>query len=176
MRTVLTVAVLALCAGPAASQQLSTNSRAQQLAASFNKHKDVVRQKFGVTRDKYLDVRSEPLVRRDIRDYAGTYEVADFGFAIDLTIAPDGSVQVRGSDDRDDFRLENANIENAVLTARKVYANGATEPFEAVFLTRTEQRTRNGPESTTVGLGVILKKPFEYSGNTFDRLFYQLKR
>jgi hypothetical protein len=180
MRTLLTIAVLASCAGTAASQQLSNTTRAEQLAASFTKHKDMVRQKAGVTKDKYLDVQSEPVVRTNVRDYAGAYEVPDLGFLIDIQVGSDGSVVAQGHD-RDanhpaSFRLDNPKIENAVLTGRKVYANGATEPFEAVFLTRTEQRTRNGPVATSLGLGVLLSTPFEFGGVTYDRLFYQLKR
>jgi hypothetical protein len=179
MRTLLTIAVLASCAGPAASQQLSNHTRAQQLAASFNKHKDVVRQKSGVTKDKYLNVRSEPVVSRNNRDYAGAYEVPDLGFVIDIQVDSGGSVLAQGYDrgpNPGSFRLENTRIENAVLTGRKVYSNRATEPFEAVFLTRTDQRTRTGPRATTLGLGVLLSTPFEFGGNTYERLFYQLKR
>ena len=179
MRTVLVIAVLASCAGPAASQQMSNDTRAEQLAASFNKHKDVVRQKRGVTKEKYVDVRSEPLVRRNVRDYAGAYEVPDLGFVIDIEVDSGGGVLAQGYDrgrSPGSFRLENAKIENAVLMGRKAYSSGATEPFEAVFLSRTEQRTRNGPWSTTLGLGVMLSTPFEFGGVTYDRLFYQLKR
>jgi hypothetical protein len=126
-----------------------------------------------------VDVRNVPDVSPNIRDYAGTYEVVDLGFVIDIQVASNGSVVAQGHDmapNPGDFRLENARIENAVLTGRKVYANGAIEPFEAVFLQRTEQRTRNGPRTTTSGLGALLNRPFERDGNTYERLFYQLKR
>jgi hypothetical protein len=55
------------------------------------------------------------------------------------------------------------------------YADGTAEPFEGVFISRAEQRTRNGPTRTTFGLGVELRTPFEFGGTTYERLFYQLK-
>jgi hypothetical protein len=177
MRTVLAIAVLAACTAPAASQQLS-NSRAHQLAASFNKYKNVVRQRAGVTKDKYANIRSEPVVRANIRDYAGTYEAPDLGFVIDIEVDAAGRILAQGHDSRPsarDFTIEHARIENALFTGRKVYANGTSEPFEGVFLSRTEQRTRNGPTRTTLGLGAQLRTPFEFGGNTYERLFYQLR-
>jgi hypothetical protein len=177
MRTVLAIAVLAACAGPAASQQL-TGSRAQQVAASFSKYKNVVRQRAGVTKDKYASIRSEPLVRGNVGDYAGTYEVPDLGFVMDIEVDAAGRVLAHGHDSRPDargFTIEQARIENALFTGRKVYADGTSEPFEGVFLSRTEQRTRNGPTWTTLGLGTLLRTPFEAGGVTYERLFYQLK-
>ena len=177
MRTVLAIAVLAACTAPAASQQISS-SRARQLAASFSKYKNVVQQRAGVTKDKYANIRSEPVVRANIRDYAGTYEAQDLGFVIDIEVDAAGRILARGHDSRPsarDFTIEHARIENALFTGRKVYANGTSEPFEGVFLSRTEQRTRNGPTRTTLGLGVQLRTLFEFGGNTYERLFYQLK-
>jgi hypothetical protein len=177
MRTLLAIAVLAACTGPAASQQLS-GSRAEQLAASFSKSKNVVRQRAGVTKDKYVSIRSEPLVRADIRDYAGTYEAPDVGFVVQIEVDAAGRVLARGHDGGSgarSFTIEHARIENALLTGRKVYADGAAEPFEGVFLSRTEQRTRNGPTQTTLGLGARLRTPFELGGITYERLFYRLR-
>jgi hypothetical protein len=177
MRTVLAIAVLAACTAPAASQQLS-NSRAHQLAALFNKDKNVVRQRAGVPKDKYANIRSEPVVRANIRDYAGTYEAPDLGFVIAIEVDAAGRILAQGHDSRPsarDFIIENARIENALFTGRKVYANGTAEPFEGVFLSRTEQRTRNGPTRTTLGLGAQLRTPFAFGGTTYERLFYQLQ-
>jgi hypothetical protein len=177
MRTLLAIAVLAAWTAPAASQQLS-NSRAHQLAAAFNKYKNVVRQKAGVIKDKYANIRSEPVVRANIREYAGTYEAQDLGFVIDIAVDAAGRILAQGHDSRPsarDFTIEHARIENALFTGRKVYADGTSEPFEGVFLSRTEQRTRDGPTRATLGLGAQLRTPFEFGGNTYERLFYQLR-
>jgi hypothetical protein len=180
MRTVLTLAVfgvLGAWTAPAASQQIST-SRALELAASFNKSKDVVRHRGDVTKDKYANTRSEPVVHEELSAYAGTYEDRDLGFVIVLAVDAAGRIRAQGHDSRPsgrDFTIENPRIENALFTGRKVYADGTAEPFEGVFLSRTEQRTRNGPMRTTLGLGVELRMPFEFGGTTYERLFYELK-
>ncbi|MDB4871919.1 MAG: hypothetical protein JWL97_2923, partial [Gemmatimonadales bacterium] len=53
----------ALCAGIASSQQAGvagSELRTQTIVASFNKSKHVVKEKRGVRKEKYLDVRSVP--------------------------------------------------------------------------------------------------------------------
>ena len=86
MRTLALVTILAACPAIALPQQSSRQSRAQQVAAAFSKHKHVVAEKRGVRREKYKDVRTEPLVKQDISQYSGVYEVVDFGDEIDLRI------------------------------------------------------------------------------------------
>ena len=178
MRTVALVALLAAYPAIAAPQQLSSPSRAQQLAAAFTKQKHVISEKRGVRREKYKDVRSEPVVRQDITEYSGVYQVDGLGDVIDLRIASDGRIQATGHDADQPSRtyvLQNAKITGALLTATKVYRDGATEPFEGVFMTRTERHSPTDPGTTTFGLGVLLATPREFEGNTFDRLFYQLR-
>ncbi|HEV8400255.1 MAG TPA: hypothetical protein VGQ18_10500 [Gemmatimonadales bacterium] len=178
MRTVALVALLAAYPAIAAPQQVSSQSRARQLAAAFTKQKHVVAEKRGVRKEKYKDVRSEPVVKQDLTEYAGVYQVVDFGDVIALRIGSDGRIQADGHDsDRPSrtFVLENAKITGAVLTAVRVYRDGRTEPFEGVFMTRTERNSPTDPGIVTFGLGVVLATPREFAGNTFERLFYQLK-
>jgi hypothetical protein len=179
MRTVALVTLLAACPAIAAPQQSSSQSRAQQLAAAFTKHKHVVAEKRGVRKEKYKDVRTEPVVKQDITAYSGVYEVPDWGDVIDLRIGSDGRIQANGHDSDQPSRtfvLENAKIAGAVLTAIKVYRDGATERFEGVFMTRTERTSPSDPGITTSGLGVVLATPREVDGNTYEKLFYQLKQ
>ena len=179
MRTVALVTLLAACPAIAAPQQSSSQLRAQQIAAAFSKQKHVVAEKHGVRKEKYKDVRSEPMVKQDITEYSGVYEVPDLGDVIDLRIERDGRIQADGHDSDQlsrTFVLENAKIEGAVLTAVKVYRDGATESFEGVFMTRTERNSPIDPGITTSGLGVVLATPREFAGITFEKLFYQLKQ
>lgn len=182
MTTIRILAVAALLAASPAllvSQQLSTPSRAQQVAAAFSKQKHVVAEKHGVRKEKYKDVRTEPVVKQDITAYSGVYRVADLGDVIDLRIGSDGRIQSTGHDSNQPsrtFTLESGKIAGAVLTATKVYRDGATERFEGVFMTRTERNAPADPGITTVGLGVLLATPREFGGNTYDKLFYQLQR
>ena len=179
MRTLAFATLFAACPALAASQQLSTQSRAQQIAAAFTKQKHVVAEKHGVRKEKYKDVRSEPVVKQDITAYSGLYQVADLGDVIDLRIGRDGSIQATGHDTNEPSRtfvLQNGTIAAAVLTATKVYRDGATERFEGVFMTRTERNAPTDPGTTTFGLGILLATPREFGGNTYDKLFYQLQQ
>jgi hypothetical protein len=173
MRTVVVITLLVACAVSAFSQQVS---RAQTLAAAFNKHKEAVKEKHGVRMEKYKDVRSEPLVRQNIADYSGTYEVSELGYVINLRVGSDGRVQANGFDKTRAFTLENARIEGAVLTASKVYQDGATEKFEGVFLSRTDRNSPTDPGVTMSGLGVIPTTSIEAHGLTYEKLFYTLKQ
>ena len=119
------------------------------------------------------------MVKQDISDYSGVYEVPDLGDVIDLQIGPDGRIQAHGHDSDQPFRtfvLENSKIEGAVLAAIKVYRDGDTERFEGVFMTRTERNSPTDAGITTFGLGVVLATPREFAGITYEKLFYQLKQ
>ena len=177
MRTLALVTLLAACPAIAAPQS-STQSRAQQVAAAFSKSKHVVAEKHRVRREKYKDVQSEPVLHQDITAYSGVY-VTDLGDSIDLKIGSDGRIQATGHDSEQStgpFVLENARIDGAVLSATKRYRDGASEPFEGVFINRTEHNAPSDPGITMFGLGVVLATPREVDGNTYDKLFYQLQR
>ena len=171
MRTLALLTLLAATPVIAASQQLSNESRARQLAATFSKHKEIVRDKRGIRIVKYKDVRSEPAILANITEYAGTYRVADLDYEITIRIDSNGTIQAGGRT----FELRDAKIEGGLLRATKAYRNGALERFEGVFLRRTVRDDPNDPGITTLGLGVVLTTPVEFAGNTYDKLFYQLQ-
>ena len=174
MRTFVAIMLLIACGASAIAQQLSAQTRAQELATAFNKFKHVAKEKHGVRMEKYKDVRSEPAVKQNIADYAGVYEVSDLGYMINIQVGSNGSVQASGNDKGRTFRLENARIEGALLTASKIYPNGASEKFEGVFLNRTDRNSPTDPGVTIFGLGVVLNTPFESNGLTYEKLFYGL--
>ena len=175
MRTFVVMALLVLCAANGYSQQLSSQTKAQEIAAAFTKNKHVVKEKYGVRMEKYKDVRSEPAVKSNLSDYAGVYEVPDLGFVINVQVGNDGRMQDNGSERSRTFTLQNAKLEGALLTATKLYQDGARERFEGVFLNRTDRNSPTDPGVRIFGLGVIPAAPFEANGNTYDKLFYQLK-
>ena len=176
MRKIVVILLSVVCAAHVFSQQLSSQTKVQEIAAAFNKNKHVVKEKHGVRMEKYKDVRSEPAVKSNIKDYSGVYEAQDLGFVINVQVGTDGQIQANGSDKSREFRLENAKIEGALLSASKVYQDGAREKFEGVFLNRTDRNSPTDPGVTIFGLGVILSTPFEVNGNTYDRLFYHAKQ
>ena len=159
-----------------------SNARTQEIVAYFNKEKYAVKEKYGVKKEKYKKVVSEPVIKQNIRDYAGVYEVSDMGYLITIQVGDDGSIKATGSEPTNghtrrirSFRLEDAKISDAMLTARKVYTDGAAEKFEGVFINRTDFSSPTDKGVSSFGLGVV-GKAFEFSGVTFDRLFYQLKQ
>jgi hypothetical protein len=163
------------------SVQSNTQTRTRAIVASFNKRKHAVKEKYGVRVEKYKEIRSEPAIRANVRDYAGSYEVPGMGLSLDLKMDANGNVaatgyeQVNGSVWRE-FTLRNARIEGALLTATKVYASGATEPFEGVFINSTSFDSPTDRGVTTFGLGVLGSSRVVVGGVSTDRFFYQRKR
>lgn len=172
MRTLIAIACLLICPVFAASQQSTDRARSDQIAAAFSKHKSVVSVKRGVTREKYKDVRAEPVVRSNVRDYAGRYENTDWGWWIDVQVGADGRLHATGYQAGQEFELKNAAIAGSLLTATKVYRDGSVEAFEGTFMNRTARTNPADPGVTTFGLGVVLASPVEVDGLTLDRVFY----
>lgn len=164
------------------SQESYTERRTQEIVASFNKRKNAVKEKRGIRVEKYKEVRGEPVVKQNVSGYSGRYEVTGMGCVINIRVGKDGKVEASGYEPRSSgaeqpraFRLESARIAGALLTATKVYDDGAAEKFEGVFINRTEFKSPTDSGVSTFGLGVI-GNPVEFAGMTFDRLFYQLKQ
>jgi hypothetical protein len=182
---VAALTLLVVDAGRVSSQTLATASdaqtRTQVIVASFNKFKHVTKEKYGIKREKYKKVQSEPVVKANPEDYSGIYEVPDLGFAMHLRVDHTGKVEGDGYEPlmqdpavRRAFRLQNGKIEGALLTVTKVYAAGHTEKLEGVFINRASFESPTDKGFTTFGLGTV-GRPMEVSGLTLDRLFYELK-
>ena len=179
------VAASVFGAGVASSQQAGGASgelHTQAIVASFNKSKHVVKEKHGVRKEKYLDVRSVPAVKQNPADYSGAYEGTDARFSLQLRVAASGKVEGTGVEPLNDeagvsrsFTLKDGRIAGALITATKVYANGSTEPFEGVFIDKTVFESPTDKGVTAFGLGVVGEQ-FQVGGVNVDKLFYQLKR
>ena len=178
MRTLVVIGLLVGSCVSAVAQQPYSQTKAQAIAATFNKHKNVVKEKHGVRMEKYKDVRAEPVVKQNASEYTGVYEAGDLGFLINIQVSNGGSILANGYEQGGSraFRLENAKIDGALLTASKVYQDGTTQGFEGVFLNRMARNSPNAPAVTMFGLGVVLNAPVEINGITYQRMFYQLKR
>jgi hypothetical protein len=184
----LTAVIVAnvLCAGVAASQQsgaANSELRTQTIVASFNKSKHMVREKHGIRKEKYLDVRSVPAVKQNPADYSGAYEdLSGMGFALTLRVGTSGRVEGTGYEPLNNepavsrsFTLKDGRITGALITATKVYANGSTEPFEGVFINKTVYESPSDNGVTAFGLGVVGQQ-IQLGSVNVDKLFYQLKR
>lgn len=156
----------------------SIEERTADLVAMFNKTKHVSKNKRGVKKEMFIEIKSAPVVRKEPASYSGRYVEPGFDFTIDMQVRPDGGAAGKGSDDRGAYTLLDARVQGAMLTATKVYTNGAEVPLEAVFLQRTfregaapDRITRTG---TAFGLGV--RTPgFETGGTTLEKLFYEAR-
>jgi hypothetical protein len=179
MRPISIIALLVLIPISAFAQEFSSE-RKSEIVASFNKEKNVAKEKHGVRIEKYKKIVSEPANKPNIRDYSGFYEVEGFGYRINIQVGNDGSVNATGTEPTNggtrSFRLAGAKIANAMLTATKVYDDRAKEKFEGVFLNRTDYISPTDPSVRTFGLGVIVNNPVEINGLTLDKLFYQWKQ
>jgi len=181
MRTFVVITLLVACPIIAVTQQLSSQAKAQEIAAAFNKHKSAVKEKYGVKTEKYKDVRSEPVVKQNIADYSGVYEVPELGYVINIQVGSDGRIQANGYETNAEtnqsrtFRLEQATIAGGLLTASKVYDNGTAEKFEGAFINRTARTSPTDSGVTIFGLGVVLGTPFERDSLTYEKLFFQRK-
>ena len=175
------VLLLGLClsASNVAGRQSDARQRARELAASFSKSKHQVKEKHGVRVEKFKDVRSEPVFRQNAADYSGEYE-ADSEYPFSIRVAPGGGVEASGYEPAPHgarrFTLRDARLAGALLTATKVYDDGSTEKFEAVFINRTERDRPDDPGTTEFGLGVVYDPPKVVEGYTMGRLFYRLKQ
>jgi hypothetical protein len=175
----------ALYAGTALSQQsglAGSELRTQTIVASFNKSKHVVKEKRGVRKEKYLDVRSVPAVKPNPADYSGAYETSDLRFSLQLRVDATGKVEGRGYEPLNDeaaisrsFTLKDGRMTGALITARKIYGDGSHEPLEGVFINKTVFESPTDPGVTAFGLGVV-GMSFQVREVNNDKLFYQLKQ
>ena len=178
--TLIVVICLAAFGAQAVSGVQDASARARELAASFSKSKHAVKEKHGIRVEKFKDVRSEPAPKTDARLYSGDYE-AEHG-ALSLKVYADGRAEATGTEPDSDFTrtrgftLKNARVEGALITGTKVYADGQSEPFEGVFVNRTDRDSPTDPGTTAFGLCVLFHPPKTVNGLTIDKIFYTLKR
>ncbi len=140
--------------------------KTRELIAALDKNKYKKKEKAGLSVEVYVDIKNEPVLKKDRAEYAGVYATDDAGYKIDIKVASDGSVSGSGQDTVDwdnskrlGFTLKDARIEGALLTAVKVYENGETRKFEAVFANRTVTSGKNANEisnrDSAFGLGFV---------------------
>ncbi|MGH7451845.1 MAG: hypothetical protein ACRENG_10895 [bacterium] len=165
------------------AQEPDSKIRTQRIVASFNKMKHVVKEKYGVRKERYKEIRCEPVIKQELKDYSGTYEMADLGYSINLWVASNGKIEATGyeratlnSAPGRQFTLQDAKIEGALLTAAKVYSDGTVEKFEGVFINRTEFNSPTDSGVSTFGLGVVGKPMEIVNGLKQDKFFFEMKR
>jgi hypothetical protein len=143
---------------------------AASLAAALdkNKYKQKEKSKNGVSVniETYVDIKNEPVVKLPT-EYSGKYADEFGGYALEIRVGKDGGTEGRGRDTLNgsanakqmEYTLKNAWIKGAVLTGEKVFSDGTTEHFEAVFVNRTTLAGTNAnnieSRDSRFGLGFV---------------------
>jgi hypothetical protein len=144
-----------------------------EMLARFQKVKQKSKHRAGVNIELYVNVHSELAAGR-----SGEFGADDFGRTLTLQVRNDGTVTGNGADETRTFELRKGRVDGSHLTATKVFADGATEPLEGIFINR---RIMSGQtpaaitsDQTSFGLGVT-SVDFIAHGMTVDRLFYEAR-
>ncbi len=181
LRIFILVAALIFCVGSSNTVFAQVaEQKTQDLIAALGKTKYKKKEKRNISFELYIDIKSEAVVKNNVRDYAGVYQSSEAGYQIELRVAADGKVEGNGYDtdfnnsQKRNFTLKDARIEGALLTATKVYTGGETKTLEAVFNNRTVVEGKNPNEinsrETKYGLGFI-----DLWGTMTNRVFLELK-
>jgi hypothetical protein len=137
--------------------------RQRELVAALDKTKYKKKEKANVSIEVYVNIKNEAAVR-DPFEYGGNYEGEEGQYRLTLNVERGGAASGSGYDTingerRASFNLRDARIDGALLTATKVYENGETQRFEAVFVNRTVANGKNenaiDTRDTRFGLGFI---------------------
>lgn len=153
-------------------------SKTNELIAALGKTKYKKKEKKNIAVEIYVDVKSEAVVKSNVRDYSGVYE-SDSDYRLELRVSVADKIEGNGYDTehnsgKRNFILKNARIEGALLTATKVFENGRTVNFEAVFNNRTVTQGKNPSKiesrETKFGLGFI-----QSESDWTNRVFLELK-
>ena len=154
---------------------LASPQRSAEIAEQFTKTKYKNKERHGMKKSHYREVRSRVDVRAP-EQYSGHYDAELSGTTLTIDVRADGTVTGSGSDPRA-FTLRDGRVRDALLTATKVYGDGSTEPLEGAFLT---QRVRDGKspdnidyDKTFTGLGIVNLDYQITSGIRVDKLFYR---
>jgi hypothetical protein len=182
---IVLLAILSLGVAESTSAQTSDAAqKAQNLVASLDKTKYKKKEKKNIVVEVYVEIKNEAVVKNNPADYAGSYVSEDADYRLDLKVSG-GKVEGSGTDlyfensdftkqRKRNFTLQDARIEGALLTATKVYENGQTQKFEAVFVNRTTVAGKNPNEietrQTQYGLGFI-----ESNDMMTNRVFLEFK-
>lgn len=158
----------------------SSQQKTQELIAALGKSKYKKKEKRNFSFERYIDIKSEAVVKNNAGDYTGVYESPDANYRLELRVSANGKAEGSGFDtdfknsEKQSFTLQDAKIEGALLTATKIYANGVTEKLEAVFNNRTSTEGKNPNEiesrETRYGLGFIITRE-----NSTNRVFLEFK-
>ncbi len=119
-------------------------------------------QKKWKVKEKHFD----PVVRQNVKEYAGHYVGIDESYRIDLRVGDDGGLTGTSTEDGRELALTDIRVEGATLTATRVYPNGRRTALVATFA----DRVLNGDHE----FGLLVENMrIELPGLTTTRVFYR---
>jgi hypothetical protein len=162
-----------------------TSQKTSELVAALDKTKYKKKEKKNVSIEVYADIKNEAVKAGNSADFTGSYASEDSDYRLDLSVDKSGAASGGGydvlldSDKHVNFTLKNAKVDGSLLTGTKVYENGKSEAFEAVFVNRTA-RSGTRPDMITAsetkfGLGFIQHNSPNGSDNWTNRVFLEKK-
>ena len=160
------------------SQEVSPERRVAEILVPLNKKKYLSVEVHGVRKEKYREIRTEPLTPADPGEYSGTYRSASPDCSVTVRGGSGGAVTATGYETSRDaagaahpFTLKDAKLEGALLTGTKLYGDASTDKFEGVFVKRTEF---NSPADKGVAsYGIAVLGPPAKGGEGREIIFYQ---
>jgi len=115
---------------------------------------------------KNKDKRFETALKQNTADYAGRYEGFEAGYYIEVRVDDRGRLSATSFEGGRRAELQNIKLEQAKLTATKVYSDGTTAAFTATFV----NRIFNGVSS----FGLLVQgSVYVTPGVSYDRVFYR---
>ena len=178
-RRLLFASIIAILALSSTASAYDVQQKTDALIAALSKTKVKEKQKGLIQIRLFIDVKNEPVEKVNAADYSGTYRSQDDGYSLELSVREPDEIEGHGFDafsgevEPQHFTLRDARIEGALLTATKVFSNGAAEELEAVFVRRTVVSGRSPSEiesrNTAFGLGFIQKS----YGENINRVFLE---
>ena len=155
------------------SQQLNAKAHAELIARdNFSKSKHVRKEKYGIVKEVNRVIVSEPVIKKDINDYSGSYEALDLHYILELTATEKtstGILKIPGKENNiyQTFPLKDIFIKDAYFKAILVRTVESKEPLEGVFINKND----NGV--VDFGLGIKLQNSMTKDGLIIDKLFFK---
>lgn len=137
---VIALAVLACLCAPAFSQKLKEKKKKEK--------------------------RFEPIVKQDVRDYAGRYEGISPDYVLEIQVNAGGEMSIVSLEDDRRATVGEIKLDGPRLTGTKVYDDGASTRFEGVFV----NRILNGESAFGIQVGNL---QIRLGGAFIDKAFYR---
>ncbi len=174
-KTLLVVALFVFISINAVSQELTAKEQAELMAKTdFSKSKYKKKEKYGVVKEMSRVVESTPVIKDDLKDYAGIYKTEGPNYIMEIRVndkdAVEAILRIPGTEQKEvaTYQLKNSTIKDALFKAIKINKDETKEEWEGVFINKND----NG--AVDFGLGIKLPNPITITeGLRTEKLFFK---